>query len=519
MLSFRPSFLLVILPLVGCAKQRPKPNVLLIVVDTLRADHVGPQGDRPSLTPRLDEFARDCVVFDHAQSPRAKTTPAVASLMTGLYPHDHGVRDLTTPLGGHVPVWAEAFKTGGYRTGAIVGNYVLQKQLSGLDRGFDLWVEDLPGENGVPPSHVAMRGATSMTDGVLCALGLGEPSADGAGPRKTFARPGQPWFLWAHYMDPHGAYEPPAIHADRALANLSGVPDPVPRGEQPAGAQHKRWVAEYNIPERARMADGSIDAAVMGALYGAEVSYVDEQIGRLLDSLRSSGQLENTVVIVTADHGESLGEHEYWFEHGRYAYEATCRVPLMIRFPESLEKNRPISGVRHGDISLADLQATLTESLWLPRGRPLGSNFSYLRGRSRAGLLREDRMNGPAVYSEKVERAEKTHTVQAKAARLGDWKLIRRYTHVLDEERPGGERKLVTLSEELYNLQADPAEAKNLIKAPPSAAPLQKLKDALLEFAAADEHFAELSRLLQQRREELGRDDPETLRALRALGY
>lgn len=511
--------LLALLALPGCARQRAKPNVLLIVVDTLRADHVGADGVRESLTPQLDAFAAECVVFSHAQSPRAKTTPAVSSLMTGLYPHDHGVRDLTTPLPAGVPVWAEVMKSGGYRTGAIVGNYVLQDELSGLARGFDLWVEDLPDEGGVPPNDVAMRRASSLTDGALCALGLGEPSADGAGPSKQFVRESQPWFLWAHYMDPHGAYDPPEPHRSRALAaadlGTSAVPaDTAP----PLDDMHTRSVARYNVPSSALLPDGEVDANYMRALYAGEVSYVDEQIGRLLDALRASGELENTVVVITADHGESLGEHDYWFEHGRYAYEATCRVPLMIRFPESL-MDGPTPGLRTADISLADVWPTLTEVLWLPRGRALGSQFSFVRGRSRASAVRTDSHKGGPVFCEKVERAEKARAVQSKAVRIGDWKFIRRYTHVIGDNAAPDERKLIVLSEELYDLASDPAETRNLALDPPSAAPLDALASALLDYSQADKQFAELARLLQKRREELGREDPETLRALRALGY
>jgi len=498
----------------ACAKSAPEPNVLLVVVDTWRADHLGASGS----TPELDAFARECVVFDHAQSPRAKTTPAVASLMTGLYPHDHGVRDLTTPLASDVPVVAEAFGAAGYRTGAIVGNYVLRDELSGLARGFDLWVEDLPEEDGVPPSHVPLRRATSLTDGGLCALGLGDPATDGAGPRASFLRGDQPWFLWLHYMDPHGLYSPPEPHRGRALAELEDLPpEPIPPAEREGRTSlSPQWVADYNVPEAARLPGGGVDARHVRALYDGEVRYVDAELGRLFERLRGAGVLEDTIVIVTADHGESLGEHDYWFEHGRHAYEATCRVPLMIRFPESMP-DRPEPGLRSGDISLADLFPTL-EGLGLPRLRRAAAAREAVRGESRVALLREGRATGGPVFCEKVERVEKARAIQAKAVRAGDWKLIRRYTHVDD---PGGvgERRLVVLSEELYDLRADPGETRNLVQEAPARAPLDELAAALLEFSRADRHFSELARLLQQRREELGRTDPETLRALEALGY
>lgn len=499
------------LPVAGCAKKSPKPNVLLIVVDTWRADRATPE-----LTPELDAFARECLVFDHAQSPRAKTTPAVTSLMTGLYPHDHGVRDLTTPLATDVPVIAETMKQNGYRTGALVANYVLKRELSGLARGFDMWVEDLPEQGGVPPSDVPLRRATSLTDGALCALGLGQASDDGAGPTETLIRRDLPWFLWVHYMDPHGLYAPPEPFRADSLAASTGI-ERVPSPERPDRTSlSPQWVAEYNVPASARLTDGGIDANHVRALYDGEVRYMDAQVGRLLRRLRESGALENTLVIITSDHGESLGEHDYWFEHGRHAYEATCRVPLLIRFPDSMA-NRPEPGLRQGDISLVDLFPTLGEIL-LPRMRRPLSGVSQVTGMSRAALLMENRANSGAVFSEKVERAEKARAIQAKAVRIGDWKLIRRYTHLADAQVEGG-RKLIVLSEELYDLQNDPAETLNLIQEPPAHAPLADLSQQLLEYSKADEHFSELARLLQQRRDELGRTDPETLRALQALGY
>ena len=500
----------------ACARRTPPPNVLLVVVDTLRDDRVG----RAGLTPELDAFATAAVRFERAQSPRAKTTPAVASLLTGLYPHDHGVRDLTTPLVPEVPVIAEAFKGGGYRTGAIVGNYVLRDDLSGLARGFDTWVEDLPDEGGVPPSDVPLRRATSLTDGALCFLGLGAPSADGAGPRTPQVREGQPWFLWLHYMDPHGLYAPPEPHRERALASswdpsrIERVPPPRSPEE---GGRLRQWVAEYNVPADARLADGGIDAGRVRALYDGEVGYVDAQLGRLLRALEEAGRFEDTLIIICSDHGESLGEHDYWFEHGRYAYEATCRVPLLVRFPDNFD-DPPAPGTREADIALADVFPTLIDVLRLPRLRHVGGEFSQVRGRSRALALMEGQVTGEPVFCEKVERSEKARAIQSKAVRIGDWKLIRRYTHLV--EGPGDEdRRLVVLSEELYDLSTDPAESRNLMAMPPAGAPLETLKSELLDFSKADRHFADLARLLQEQRERLGREDPETLRALRALGY
>jgi len=471
-----------------------RPNLLLITVDTLRADHLGCYGYERDTSPNLDRLAREGLRFTRAASPRAKTTPAVASLLTGLYPHDHGVRDLAAPLDRPVPLLQEELRERGWFTAAIVGNFVLTRARSGLDRGFDVWIDELPDVRGVPPHDAPQRTAASLTDAALELL-----------PEVLEARTG-PWFLWLHYMDPHGAYEPPREH-DVFLAQTT---DPIPREEDlPPSPIHRYRVADYNVPDEAFLA-GRPDANRVRALYDGEIHYADAEIGRVLEHLRESGQLERTLVVVTADHGESLGEHRYWFEHGSYVYEATCRVPLIVRLPGAMDA-RPEPGLRAGGISLVDVAPTLLDLLGLPAPRlPDGP-----AGSSRASLVRRDSAAPRPLFYEKVEGAELDRAVQIKAVRLGDWKLIRRYAHVTR----GGRRELVPLSDELYDLAADPLEARDLSDRPPARAPLTELRAELLRFAAADEHFPELDLILRRRREALEREDPEALRALEKLGY
>jgi arylsulfatase A-like enzyme len=483
----------------ACARQPERPNVLLITIDTLRADRISAAGYARKTTPNLDRLTAEGLLFTHAETPRAKTTPAIASLMTGLYPHDHGARDLLTPLEDRIPLLSESFRRAGYSTGAIVGNYVLQDRFSGLKRGFDSWCEDLPQKQGVPPDDVPQRTARSLTDGALAELGL--------------AGEGKPWFLWLHYMDPHGLYDPPPEH--RVFHR--DVPDPIPDDPGPTAGEIQRFtVAGYNVPPGCRTADGRVDAAAVRDLYDGEVHYADAEIGRLLDALRSRGQLEKTLVLVCADHGESLGEHRTWFEHGRDAYETTCRVPLIVRFPASMQP-KPRPGARDGDLSLADLAPTLVDLLDLP---PLQSALKsdWVRGVSRKALFAADDLSAHPVFAEKVDRAERSGAVQSKAVRLSDWKLIRRYTQLFEPDTPR-DKRLVVLSEELYDLARDPGETRNLISDPPSGAPLARLQAELLVFAAADVRFPDLARLLQGQREKLEREDPEALRVLRLLGY
>jgi arylsulfatase A-like enzyme len=466
----------------SCSREPERPNVLLITVDTLRADRLTAAGYPRATTPNLDALAAEGLRFTHAETPRAKTTPAIASLMTGLYPHEHGARDLLVPLAGDHALLAERLRAAGWSTAAIVGNYVLIDRFSGLARGFDRWIEELPDRQGVPPDDAPQRTARSMSDAALSELAR----EDG----------GEPWFLWLHYMDPHGLYDPPPEHR----VFRSDVPEAIP--DDPG------HVAQYNVPPGCRMADGRVDAARVRDLYDGEVRYADAEIGRVLAALRASGELERTIVVVTADHGENLGEHRDWFEHGRDAYETTCRVPLLVRLP-ALLPDRPAPGVRKGSVSLADVAPTLLDLLGLP---PLAAEGSAVRGISRRDLFGGELPRPHPVFAEKIERANLPGAVQAKAVRLDDWKMIRRYAH-------DGGHGVVLLSEELFDLASDPGETRNLATAPPDSAPLARLQAELLRFASAEVKFEDLAKLLEARRAELEREDPEALRVIQALGY
>src|SRR5262245_56168341 len=151
----RPIRAALLLLLAACSGEpAQRPNVLLITVDTLRADHLGCYGYSKATSPRLDELARESLRFTRAATPRAKTTPAIASLLTGLYPHDHGVRDLAQPLRADVPLLQERLRASGYHSAAVVANWVLANERSGLARGFDEWSEELSDTLGVPPDDV-----------------------------------------------------------------------------------------------------------------------------------------------------------------------------------------------------------------------------------------------------------------------------------------------------------------------------------------------------------------------------
>jgi tetratricopeptide (TPR) repeat protein len=266
----RRSFLsLAVLSWAATALAADPPSLVLVTLDTTRADHVGRVVDGSPLTPRLDALARSGVRFTRAIAPAPLTLPAHCTLMTGLNPPAHGVRDNgAAALPADLPTLAAVLSGRGYATGAVVASLVLDRRF-GLDRGFaaydDGMIAERAGEQGYPE-----RDAAAVTDAAL-AWAASLPA-------------GRPWFLWVHYYDPHAPYEPP----------------------------------------------GSWKGASAARRYAGEVARVDREVGRLLDGLPSPAA--GRMVAVVGDHGEMLGEHGEK-EHGLFLYRAALDVPLILAGP------------------------------------------------------------------------------------------------------------------------------------------------------------------------------------------
>ncbi|MEE9606288.1 MAG: sulfatase [Myxococcota bacterium] len=317
--------------LAGCAGEPPR-ILLLITVDTLRADYLGAYGSERGLTPRLDALARESLVFSAAYAPAAFTLPSVSALLTGRYPQELGIWSNESALPEWAPTLAAELRHRGWWTAAVVSNWVLRAS-SGLARGFDRYEDDFP------QTEVARgwpeRTAASATDALLRLL-------DACGEQA-----GADCFLWIHYQDPHGPYTPPPGRRERQLARERAAPDgarvlPIAPGERGLGA----------LP-RYQVVDGQREVAFYRAGYAGEVQYVDEQIGRLLAGLVERGAEGRTTIVFAADHGEGLGENDYWFAHGEYLSDPLVRVPLFIRVP-----GEPPG--RRGDVaSLVDVFPTL----------------------------------------------------------------------------------------------------------------------------------------------------------------
>jgi arylsulfatase len=277
-----------------------RPNILLIGIDTLRADHVGAWAPgHPSLTPELDRLAAESDVWLQAFSTFNVTNPSFASIHTGLYGKHHGIYDLKTPLPESHTTLAEVLKKAGYSTLAIISAHHLGDHNSGLGQGFD--------EITLADEHFAGELAADM-------------AMDWIGGRP---RGGAPFFAWVHLFDPHTPHTPPQPYA---------------LGFRPAAAEGMSPVRTW-VPFRAP-GPRDFDEPVLGGsrdLYDGEVAYLDHQVGRLLGWMRGRGLLENTVVAVVADHGENLGEYGIRYRHVGL-HDTTTHVPLMIRWPGAAPK-------------------------------------------------------------------------------------------------------------------------------------------------------------------------------------
>jgi arylsulfatase len=315
--------------LAACGSPAP-PDVVLVTVDTLRADALGAYGARDGASPALDALAAQSAVFERALAASAATAPSHASLFTSRFVRSHSVghRNGATRL-GEGPTLAGAFQGAGYETAAFVSNMLLRRQL-GFDRGFGLYDDALP-------HHEANRTVyerVAEETGAAALAWLAQPRA-------------QPFFLWVHFNDPHGPYTPPgdALRAGapaRGETPLPVVPSQLGRGGIPAyqAQDGLRLPSEY----RAR--------------YAGEVRYFDAWLGRLLVALEASGR--ESVVALTADHGEAMGELGIWFCHGHAVTPDLVHVPLLIR-ARGLPPGR-VQGLAHH----VDLAPTLLELAGLP---------------------------------------------------------------------------------------------------------------------------------------------------------
>jgi len=312
---------------------KPALNVVLITIDTLRADHLGCYGYKQIKTPNIDGLAADGVRFERAFAVVPVTLPSHSSMLTGTYPMFSGMHDFSgNKLSPLQPTLASVLKQAGYQTGAVIGAAVLDSRF-GLNQGFDFYYDHFDFSR----LDEANLDEMERPGNIVADVALNWLEKDWLGKDQLAKNPQKKFFLWMHLYDPHFPYHPPEPYSHEYAA-------------QP---------------------------------YDGEIAFADEQVGRLLRFLKEKGIYQNTVIVLCGDHGESLGEHGEK-THGFFIYNATMHVPLIIRLPGQLPGQLPEKTVARtlaNPVSLVDLMPTVLGAVGLQVP-------SQVQGRS---LLREIR--------------------------------------------------------------------------------------------------------------------------------
>lgn len=392
-------------------------NVVLISIDTCRADHLGCYGYKRPTTPNIDAVARESVQFQNALSPVPITTPAHCSMLTGTYPPTHGVRlNNGQRLADSNVTLAETLQEAGYQTAAFIGGFPLDAQF-GLNQGFDTYDCEFTKKSETSSSH-SERSAEQVS---LPALAwLDQHSA-------------KPFFLFLHYYDPHLSYKPPEPYATTYADDL----------------------------------------------YAGEIAYVDHWIGQIVDRLRALKVYDDTLLIITADHGEGLGDHGER-AHCIFIYQSTQHVPLIVRAPHGRKGGR-----FDGRVSLVDLMPTVLDlaGLKTPERVEGTSLREGLEGRPASGTPRP-------LYCESLQAAQ-FQCSPLNGIMQGSWKYIR------------------APRQELYDLSRDATEMQNVFAKEAQVA--ERLRERLetmlqeMESAAAPQEDAAV--------------DPDAVKRLQSLGY
>jgi arylsulfatase A-like enzyme len=467
-----------------------RPNVVWVIWDTVRADHMSLYGYGKPTTPRLDAWAKSARVFERCAATAGQTVPSTASMFTGLLPSTHGANPEWSWLDERFPAIAELFRDSGYRTYLFSANAYLSSEHN-FHRGFDLeehpWDEryadealrivqaKLAGHPGLMSRKLAggAKPGDLKSAGVLAARGLGQWLAASDADK--------PFFSVLNYMEAHRPYIPPQEYRERMLT--------AEQVEASYGVRMRVWDYIFGLHEHT-----AEEIELIAGTYDAALAELDDRFAELLDGLAEAGRLDNTIVVLTSDHGEHLGDH-HRLGHQFSLYEGLIHVPLVIHYPARFEPGRdarPVSGL--------DLFPTLLDLAGIDR-----PETSRTQGVS---LLAPDedrvRLAEYPVAHAAVETAAKRHQDwdpspwrrQLRAVYHGEWKQI-----VADD----GHR-------ELYRFTKDPGEAEDLTARDPAAA--ERMTTLLREFVSTLERWQP-----EGAAPEISSEQYERLKALGYVGF
>lgn len=450
---------------------RIRPNIVIFLIDTLRADHVGAYGyDRRPTTPNIDALARQSVVFEQAYAPAPWTLPSVVSLVTATFPREHGTLCDRQKLSESLMPLAQRLQRFHYKTLGLIANSFAGHDYD-LDRGFEV-LQESPRNDG--------RKVKRLLD----------------------AYPGEPFYLYIHNIEPHTPYHFAPAHTD-------GFPDIPDSTRRKIARRYQKYKAAGRIDFTKHLPIGSTDNTDEQALhltvltrlrddyvelYDASVHLADHMAGSVIDELRERGVWNDTLFILLSDHGEEFGEHGGWF-HDQSVYEEQLRVPLIIHFPHEQYAGQHI----HSVVSLVDIMPTI---------------FGYL-AKPNAAQRTHGRDLMPLIRGEEPDASDEFYVP---AMRMNikkyyrPWKESRGDINVVVRKGPWkGIWNVEPDTLELYDLSSDPHEQHDVAKANPA------LALAMQAFARVwYENCGKNAAAPPERAEPPGE---ETLRNLRLLGY
>jgi arylsulfatase len=427
-----------------------KPDIFLITVDTLRPDYLGCYGYNRNTSPNIDAFAKDGMVFENCIAHGSETASSFSSIFSGFLPHETKIFG-ASKYSGSIRTIADILQHCGYSTVAVVSNYVLKKG-KGWEQGFSIYDDQMnqSEESRLVPERIA-------EDTSDRAIELLDRYYD-----KT-----QPFFMWVHYQDPHGPYTPPEPFKSM-FQGKNRKNRPLPLNSSVSG---RGGIPSYQALGQYR------DYNYYESLYQGEIRYQDKAFKRLTDKLKQLNLYDTAMIFFSSDHGEGMGEHDYYFAHGEYLYQSLIHVPLILKYG-SKYKGRRTDFVQHADI----LPTILNSIGKKPDSRLRGQDLRY--SYKNQEIISE--MNLPSLKD------------GLKFSIIRDpFKLI--YTNANQKY-------------ELYNIRSDKQEKQNLVAHPQYAEQYEYLKERLLSVILEDR----LQIKADQNAPELSNEEKKKLKS---LGY
>lgn len=413
--------LMALLVAAGCARE-PDYNVIVITIDTLRPDRLGCYGYGRPTSPRIDDFAARSVLFDQAVCSSPKTLPSHTSIFTGQHVRTHKAISHESIVSAEVTTLAEILKAHGYRTAAFISSHVLDRKY-GLDQGFDRYWQVNEAMRPRQREVAQERGIDPTTNEAL---------------KWLEANSSTKFFAWIHWFHPHRPYAPPLELRPRFVGEYLG--------DANSSTEYimKVWREEIDLAEE--------DVRYLSELYDGEVAFTDVQVGRVLDVLEALGIADKTIVVITADHGEMLYEHEYYFGHDIALYEECIMIPLIINHPGLGVTPKRLPGL----VQSIDIFPTLLDFLGM-------ENPDGTEGKTLGPLVMgAETRTTEYAFSETFPFPEKA--MPRHAVRTEGLKLIWR------------EDREESITKHLYDLGADPGEMRDLYTGDPDAArPLDRV--------------------------------------------